>query len=154
AIRKRATPPPKIKTKKNASPASLLPPPPPPAPPFNWVALSRPRMADLVAHSANTMEKGIQLPPPPAIDDWSLVRTKDGQVGWVLTRMLYMEIPDEVVRYTGGFRVTAYLDLGEVQDEGRGKHNWVWTTSSTSGKSSDFDSFHVLTWNPVKHRYE
>ena len=92
--------------------------------------------------------------PPPVYEDWSLVRSDEGQVGWALSRMLYMEIPDEVIRYTGGNRVTAFLDLGEVDDEGRNKHNWVWTTTSGRGKPFDFDGMRVLIWNPVKHRYE
>ncbi len=102
------------------------------------------------ANTGNTKEPAA----PPVFEDWSLVRSEDGQAGWALSRMLYMEIPDEVIRYTGGNRVTAYLDLGEVEDEGRNKHNWVWTTTSGRGKPYDFDSFRVLIWNPVKHRYE
>ena len=42
------------------------------------------------------------------MEDWSLVRTKDGQIGWVLTRNLDMSIPDEVAQYA---KVSASLRI-------------------------------------------
>jgi len=44
------------------------------------------------------------------------VRTKDGSVGWVLARNLYMSVPDDVAQYAEGKRITAYLALGDVRD--------------------------------------
>ena len=35
------------------------------------------------------------------MEDWNLIRTKDGKAGWVLSRMLVMAIPDEVAQYSG-----------------------------------------------------
>ncbi len=97
--------------------------PKPPPPPPNWQELSRPRASDLPGYA----------PPAPktvGLDDWSLVRTKDGKVGWVLSRMLTMSIPDEVAQYAEGHRITAYLPLGDVKDKEKSevKHNWMWTT--------------------------
>ena len=140
------------KASSKQPPVPVLPLPQPPPPPLNWERLSVPRSEDVAKGNAQE-----NAGPPP--DDWSLVRIPagqpgGGQVGWALSRMLSMSVPDDVIRYTDGRRITAYLDLGEVADEGRMKHNWIWTTISTRGTAFDFDSFRVLVWNPGKHRYE
>ena len=44
------------------------------------------------------------------MDDWNLVRTLDGKVGWVLTRPLSMAIPDEVAQYAEGHRITGRVE--------------------------------------------
>ena len=62
------------------------------------------------------------------MEDWNLVRTKDGKAGWVLSRMLVMAIPDEVAQYSEGARITSYFMLGDVEDEGVTEHHWLWTT--------------------------
>ena len=91
---------------------------------------------------------------PVILEDWSLVRTKDNQIGWVLTRNLIMSIPDEVAQYAEGKRITSYFDLGAVHDELKGmKHNWLWTTSSAP-LPYDFDAWRVFLWNRRRHRYE
>jgi hypothetical protein len=92
--------------------------------------------------------------PEPPVDDWSLVRLRDGRAGWVLSRMLAMAIPDEVAHYAGGHRITAYASLGRVEDEGQTKHHWLWTTQSRSGRTYQFDSFRVFVWSLRRHRYE
>jgi SH3-like domain-containing protein len=128
--------------------AQLLPLPKPPSPPSNWEQMSRPRASDLPGY--------VPPPPPPSppVDDWNLVRTKDGNVGWVLARMLYMAIPDEVAQYAEGNRITAYLAIGDVKDGDKVKHNWLWTTADSSLKNAEFDSFRVFVWSTRRHRYE
>jgi len=137
----------KSKESKKAA-AMLLPPPAPPAPPADWEKMSRPRASDLPDYEAP------EAPPPPPLDDWNLVRTKDGTAGWVLARMLYMSVPDEVAQYAEGNRITAYLSIGDVQDGDQVKHNWLWTTAATSLKTAEFDSFRVFVWSKSRHRYE
>lgn len=138
-----------IRRKSKSSTSTRIKPPKPPAPklPDNWVALSVPRLP--------------QPPPPPApppapvpMDDWSLVRTKDGKVGWVLTRPLAMAIPDEVAQYAEGHRITSYFPLGQVNDDGTIKNNWLWTTITKGGQPYEFDSFRVFVWSLRHHRYE
>jgi hypothetical protein len=126
----------------------LLPRPAPQPPPANWEKMSHPRASDLADYVAP--------PPPPAapLDDWDLVRTKDGRVGWVLARQLYMSVPDDVAQYAEGNRITAYLALGDVQDGDQLKHNWLWTTAASSLKTAEFDSFRVFVWSKSRHRYE
>lgn len=137
-------------------------PPAPPKPPANWEDLSAERVdgvetgaAALAAKRKQTLEKKTAEPAKPVVyEDWTLVRTKDRQSGWVLSRNLMMSIPDEVAQYAEGKRITSYFDLGAVADEEKGeKHNWLWTTSS-SPEPYDFDSWRVFLWNRRHHRYE
>jgi len=88
------------------------------------------------------------------MEDWSLVRTKDGKAGWVLTRNLHFSIPDEVAQYAEGHRITSYFSLGEVRDGDEVKHNWLWTTIAKGGEPYQFDSFRVFVWSRRRHRYE
>jgi SH3-like domain-containing protein len=139
----------KKSTKSSKRAPLVLPLPPVPAPPSNWQALSRPRITDLPGYRPPE-------PKPVPIDDWSLIRTKDGNVGWVLSRMLQMSIPDEVAQYAEGHRITAYLALGEVKDKDNDAimHNWLWTTTSSTQLPYEFDSFRVFVWSTRRHHYE
>jgi SH3-like domain-containing protein len=128
--------------------ASLLPPPAPPRLPADWEKISRPRSADLPGYEAPA------APPPAPLEDWNLVRTKDGKVGWVLARMLYMAIPDDVAQYAEGNRITAYMAIGEVKDGDDVKKNWLWTTASSGLHTCDFDRIRVFVWSVRRHRYE
>jgi SH3-like domain-containing protein len=149
ALVKAAAPPKASKPKapKKGAAAYLLPLPAAPAPPANWEKMSRPRASDLPDYTP---------PETPAVplDDWDLVRTKDGTVGWVLARNLYMAVPDDVAQYAEGKRITAYLVLGDVRDGNDVKHNWLWTTADSSLKTAEFDSFRVFVWSKSRHRYE
>lgn len=138
--------------------SSRLPPKPlPPGPPANWEELSSERVETGAAY--NVQQKPVAQKPaapskPVVVENWTLVRTKDHQCGWVLSRNLMMAIPDEVAQYAEGKRITSYFDLGAVTDEEKGeKHNWLWTTSSEP-ESYDFDAWRVFLWNRRHHRYE
>jgi hypothetical protein len=143
----------KKKTKDRQSQAKLSPPTPPPAPkpPPNWVALSVPKEESEEPEAPKPEPKPVG--PVPS-DDWSLIRTKDGKVGWVLTRMLNMAIPDEVAQYAEGHRITSYFPLGQVQDGDTVKNNWLWTTIVKGLEPYEFDSFRVFVWSRKHHRYE
>jgi hypothetical protein len=150
AVVSRRPPPPSKKSKaKEAREAALqITPPPRPALPGDWQKLSRPNVKDLPGYVA-------PVPPPPIpLDDWNLVRTHDGKAGWVLARMLYMAIPDEVAQYAEGHRITSYLPLGEVNEDGQVKRNWLWTTIGKGTEQGEFDSFRVFVWSKGHHRYE
>jgi hypothetical protein len=125
-------------------------PPMPPAPtlPPDWKELSRtpPEVQQEIADS-----RAAKMAPK---EDWSLVRNAKGESGWVLTRGIYMAIPDDVAQYAEGHRITSYFALSDVNDDGVVKHNWLWTTLTGTGHPYDFDSFRVFTWSSRKHRYE
>ncbi len=138
------------KAKPSATPAKIKPPPKPPGPklPGNWLALSAPKP------ETNPV---VPVPPVPVevpMDDWNLVRTPDGKVGWVLTRPLSMAIPDEVAQYAEGHRITSYFPLGQVHDGDSVKNNWLWTTINKGGQPYEYDSFRVFVWSLKHHRYE
>jgi SH3-like domain-containing protein len=154
------------KEERQARNRSRLPaPPPPPKPPANWQELSTERVdgmestfeqqqAEKKRQAAAAALKAAEPKKPVVLEDWSLVRTKDKQCGWVLSRNLVMSIPDEVAQYAEGKRISSYFDLGSVPDEEKGtKHNWLWTTSSAI-QSFDYDAWRVFLWNRRRHRYE
>ncbi len=141
---------------------NLPAPPLPPKPPANWEALSTERIDGSesatvlrAARDQKPVEKQVQEPKKPVVlEDWTLVKTKDNQIGWVLSRNLDMSIPDEVAQYAEGKRITSYFPLGTVNDEEKGvKHDWLWTTASGT-LPYDFDSWRVFLWNHRRHRYE
>lgn len=130
-----------------------IPPPPapqPPRPPKDWMALS--------GHPGGL--SSLPPAPPPAapatgpVDDWSLIRSKDGRAGWVLTRMLLMAIPDEVAQYAERARISAYFSLGRIDDKGTSKPVWLWATLSQPGVDYDFDCLRIFTWSTRRRRYE
>jgi hypothetical protein len=139
---------PEPKKKKKESKYPLPPMPKPPPAPEDWLDLSKPELDDDGETTDAAAEK-----PPPKIDSWSLVRTPQGQAGWVLTRMLSMAIPDEVAQYAEGKRIVSYFALGEIQDGDTRKPIWLWTTAG-SREAWDFDSFRVFVWSLRRHRYE
>jgi len=100
---------------------------------------------------------GQQAPPPDPNalrDDWSLVRLADGRSGWVLSRLLMMNLPDEVTQFADRHRITSYFSLGAVQDRDQTRQHWLWTTISTAPEKYQFDSIRVFVWNTRRHRYE
>jgi SH3-like domain-containing protein len=141
------------RARDKGSQSKLAPPPPPPAPkpPANWQALSVPKAESAEAEAPKNEQP---LPVHGQMEDWSLVRTKDGKVGWVLTRPLSMAIPDEVAQYAEGHRITSYFALGSVREEGVVKNNWLWTTITKGQEPYEFDSFRVFVWSHKHHHYE
>lgn len=144
-------PAPKKEVKKKAGKeekSSTVPPPPAPsapAPPADWLELSK---------SGEPVAPETPVGKPVPNDDWTLIRTKNGQTGWVLTNAIYLEIPDDVAQYAEGHRITSYFSIGKTLDSGQEKDIWLWTTSETLGEDHDFDSYRVFTWSLRHHRYE
>jgi len=139
-------PAPRRRSKDRSAQSKIPSPPPPPAPkpPDNWLDLSVPNEEIL------GVEKKAGAPQP--MDDWSLVRTKDDKVGWVLTRALNMAIPDEVAQYAEGHRITSYFALGG--SNGVDRPDWLWTTITKGLEPYEFDSFRVFVWSKKHKRYE
>jgi SH3-like domain-containing protein len=146
----------KVKTGENKPPKEvkyppLAPLPKPPGPPENWVELSR---TDVSADRESLPQEVVKEEKPVPMDDWSLIRIKSGQSGWVLTRRLVMAIPDDVAQYAEGHRIVSYFALGEVKDGDQTKRNWLWTTIGDGIYPYDFNSFRVFIWSLRRHRYE
>jgi hypothetical protein len=90
------------------------------------------------------------------MDDWWLVRDQQGHVGWVLARMVDLDIPLDVVQYAEGQRIQAAFVLNTVQDEVKGAipQYLVLLNENKDGIAYDFNQVRVFTWNLKRHRYE
>jgi SH3-like domain-containing protein len=116
-----------------------------------------------------TAEKpGATAPPPRAgakpeekkeakavIEDWWLVRDTHGRVGWILARMVDLDVPLEVAQYAEGQRIVAFFVLDEVRDGEKKVSQYLNVlTEPKDGLPFDFNQFRVFTWNVKRHRYE
>jgi hypothetical protein len=98
----------------------------------------------------------------PVLEDWWLARDAENRVGWVLARMVDLDVPLEVAQYAEGQRFVAFFVLNQVRDagkEGTDKDKNVSQylcvlTEPHDGLPYDYDQIRVFTWNTKKHRYE
>ena len=91
----------------------------------------------------------------PVLEDWSLVRDAQGRVGWVLSRMVDVDVPLDIAQYAEGQRFVAFFVLDEVQDAEKKVPQYLCVlTDPHDGLPFDFDQVRVFTWNLRKHRYE
>lgn len=110
------------------------------------------------------IEKGkavvAEAPAPPAMDDWWLVRSSKGDVGWVYSRLVDVDAPDALVRYSEGQRIVGAYVLTKVYDpdapqDDKNIAEYVTVTSPyVAGLPYDFNQVRVFIWNVKKHRYE
>jgi SH3-like domain-containing protein len=122
-----------------------------------------------VETSAGGKVKGSVTEPPipaaPVMEDWWLVRDSKGDTGWLYSRMMDVDAPDSIVRYSEGQRVVGAYVLTTVNDpeasqDNSGQSNgeipeYVTVMSPyKAGLPYDFDQVRVFTWNVKKHRYE
>lgn len=109
-------------------------------------------------------KKGVKPPVPPAeqLEDWWLVRDPQKHVGWLLGRMLDVDIPLEVAQYAEGQRIVASFVLSEVTvpdadspgNEKKIPQFAVLMTEPHDGLPFDFNQLRVFTWNTKRSRYE
>ena len=108
----------------------------------------------VVAPPSPSKKKDAQ-PAGPVMEDWWLTRDAQGRAGWVLARMVDLDVPLEIAQYAEGQRFTAFFVLNEVQDEDKRVPQYlVLLTEPKDGQPFDYDKVHVFTWNVKKHRYE
>ena len=90
------------------------------------------------------------------MEDWWLVRSQT-RVGWVLARMIDLDVPLEVAQYAEGDRIMACFVLSEVDDPQLGKkvpQYLMLLSEPKDGQPFDYNQARVFTWNLKKHRYE
>ena len=132
----------------------------------------------------NTVEKKTAekaAPPAPALEDWWLARDADKHVGWVLARMVDIDVPLDVAQYAEGQRIVGAFVLNTVNDPGykpepddatgtgaaapaqtpapAGDYHirpqyLVLFTEPHDGMPYDYNQARVFTWNTKRHRYE
>ena len=97
---------------------------------------------------------------PPVMEDWWLVRDSKGDTGWLYSRMMDVDVPDAITRYSEGQRIVGAYVLTTVNDPEApqdDKNVPVYVTVLSPFKAGlpyDFDQVRVFTWNVKKHRYE
>jgi SH3-like domain-containing protein len=93
--------------------------------------------------------------PAPVIEDWWLVRDSHNRVGWVLARMIDLDVPLDVAQYAEGQRIVAFFVLNQVQDGDKKVAQYLTVlTEPKDGLPFDFNQIRVFTWNVRRHRYE
>ena len=98
---------------------------------------------------------GTKAPTGPVMEDWWLVRDDQGRVGWILARMVDVDVPLEVAQYAEGQRFVAFFTLNEVEDKEKKVPQYLCVlTEPHDGSPYDYDQLRVYTWNTRKHRYE
>ena len=102
---------------------------------------------------------GAKAPAGPLLEDWWLVRDDQARVGWVLARMVDVDVPLEIAQYAEGQRFVAFFVLNQASDDDKGVHKEVpqylcVLTDPHDGLPYDFDQIRVFTWNTRRHRYE
>jgi SH3-like domain-containing protein len=102
---------------------------------------------------------GAKAPSGPVLEDWWLVRDDQGRVGWVLARMVDVDVPLDIAQYAEGQRFVAFFVLDQVPDNDKGVQKQIpqylcVLTEPRDGLPYDFDQVRVFTWNARKHRYE
>jgi SH3-like domain-containing protein len=131
---------------------------PKPVPP-GMRAAAKPALA-VAAKGAKSQPPVPDVPPPPAMEDWWLVRDSKGDTGWLLSRLMDVDAPDSITRYAEGQRVVGAYILTTVNDpeaEQEDKNIPIYVTVMSpykAGLTYDFDQVRVFTWSLKKHRYE
>ncbi len=92
----------------------------------------------------------------PVLEDWWLVRDDQQQViGWVLGRMVDLDVPLEIAQYAEGQRFVGFYALNQVKDGDKEVPQYLaLITEPKDGLPYDYDQVRVFTWNVRKHRYE
>jgi hypothetical protein len=112
------------------------------------------------------LKKGKEAEPAAKpMEDWWLVRVArpavtapqagSARVGWVLARMVDVDVPVEIGQYAEGQRVIAFFVLNKVEDEGKQVPQYLVALNQPhDGMPFDFDQVRVFSWNVKRHRYE
>ena len=96
----------------------------------------------------------------PSLEDWWLVRDSQGHTGWLFGRMMDVDAPDSLTRYSEGQKFVGAYVLTTVHDDGaptdlKDIPEYVTVMNSyKSGLPYDFDQVRVFTWSLAHHRYE
>lgn len=97
---------------------------------------------------------GKEAPAKP-MEDWWLVHDSLGHAGWLLGRMLDVDVPLDVAQYAEGQRIVAAFVLNSVVDgDNKVAQYLVLYTEPKDGMPFDYNQARIFTWNLKRHRYE
>ena len=96
------------------------------------------------------------LPDQPARNDslrdaWYLVLASP-RAGWLLGRLVDLDVPQNLSVYAQGTNLVAWLVLNEVSDEGRKVPQYV-VADRLGAPDSDFNHIRAFTWWKKRHVY-
>lgn len=101
------------------------------------------------------MQKAESQPAAPVLEDWWLIRDPQGHAGWVLARMVDLDVPLDIAQYAEGQRIVAFFVLDQVTDGDKKVPQYlVALTEPKDGMPFDYNQVRVFTWNVRRHRYE
>jgi SH3-like domain-containing protein len=129
-----------------------------PAPPQGFLTAPRPAVPG--KEKKGTAKAAPAAEPAVPMEDWWLVRDSRGQLGWLLSRRLDVDVPDEIAGYSEGQKIVGAYVLTKVNDPGSSLPDKLVpeyisvTNAYKDGLPYDFDQVRVFTWNVKKHRYE
>lgn len=118
------------------------------------------RGAKAALEPASTVNPAQPAAPAPILEDWFLVRDAQHHTGWVLARMVDVDVPLEIAQYAEGQRIVACFVLNQVTDvndagESRQVPQYLMVLNQPKdGTIWDFNQIRVFTWNARRHRYE
>ena len=108
-----------------------------------------------VVNSGKSVTNKSPKSPTGTLEDWWLVRDSQQHVGWILARMLDLDVPIEIAQYAEGQRMVASFILNQVTDDDKKVSQYlVVFTQPHDGMPFDYDQVRVFTWNVHRHRYE
>jgi hypothetical protein len=128
-----------------------------PAPATASAPATAPQKTMAATKGTATSAAGKEPPPPPkpVMEDWYLVRSSSGHVGWVLLRMVDLDIPLDVAQYAEGQRIVGYFVLNTVDEDGKQEPQYlVLLNEPKDGLVWDYNQIRIFTRNRAKHRYE
>jgi hypothetical protein len=101
------------------------------------------------------------VPTNAPLDDWHLVRLVEpgkaatpAPVGWALSRLLFVQLPDPVTQQANRAAIMAAVPLGRVETDGVVHQHWLMGTIAGRNLPFDFDTLRVLGWNADRERYD
>jgi len=86
-----------------------------------------------------------------AREAWYLVRA-DSRAGWVLGRLVALDIPEALVMFAHGINLVAWLVLNTVEDGGRQVPQYL-VADRIGTQEVDFNHIRVFTWWPKRQQY-
>ncbi len=84
-------------------------------------------------------------------DVWYLVRSKS-HAGWVLGRLISLDIPPAIAQYAASYNMVAWLVLTTVQDNGRSVPEYL-VADRVGTATVDFNHIRVFTWWAKRQHY-
>jgi hypothetical protein len=82
---------------------------------------------------------------------WYLVRA-GGQAGWVVGRLVQLDVPESISTYAQGTNLVAWLVLDTVDDDGRKVPQYL-VADRAGAQDFDFTHIRVFTWWKQRRRY-